>query len=161
MWLFWYNCVNDTLVQYRNDSQYANNYRNFVLPLKHTGRLNVKDFKYHTSRTPSVNLPRSFSNEYGIIHLQAVNIRFYAIKQLWYKHYEYVTYGHSVDFINNRYDVVVNNLNFEEKHMTNKLISGIEFDVSVFNNTEKEKEYLKFIYDNYNEKLITFGKEYL
>ena len=60
---------------------------------------------------------------------------FYAIKQLWYKHYEYVTYGHSVDFINNRYDVVVNNLNFEEKHMTNKLISGIEFDVSVFNNT--------------------------
>ena len=161
MWLFWYNCVNNTLSQYRNDSQYANNYRNFVLPLKHTGRLNINDFKYHTPRTPVVNLPKAYSNEYGIIHLQAINTRFYAIKQLWYKHYEYVTYGHSVDFINNRYDVVVNNLNFNEKHMTNKLIGGIEFDVSVFNNTEKEREYLKFIHENYNEKLITFGKEYL
>ena len=162
MWLFWYNCVNDTLLQYRNDSQYINNYRSFVLPLKNTGRLNVNDYKYHTPRTPHVNLPiREFTKEYGVIHLQAINRRFYAIKQLWYKHYEFVTYGHTVDFINSRYDVVVNNLNFDERYITNNLIDGIDFDISVFNNTEKEKEYLKFIHDNYNEELITFGKEYL
>ena len=152
MWLFWYNCVNDTLLQYRNDSQYINNYRSFVLPLKNTGRLNVNNYKYHTPRTPHVNLPiREFTKEYGVIHLQAINRRFYAIKQLWYKHYEFVTYGHTVDFINSRYDVVVNNLNFDERYITNNLIDGIDFDISVFNNTEKEKEYLKFIHDNYNE----------
>jgi len=162
MWLFWYNCVNDTLLQYRNDPQYINNYRSFILPLKHINRLNINDYKYHTPRTPRVNLPiKELTKEYGVIHLQSINRRFYAIKQLWYKHYEFITYGHSVAFINNRYDSVVNNLNFCEKYMTNKLIAGIDFDVSVFNNTTKEKDYLKFINDNYNEKLITFGKEYL
>lgn len=161
MWLFWYNSVNDTIVQYRNDPQYANNFRSFILPLKHTGRLNMNDYKYHTPRTPQVNLPKVYSKEYGIIHLQAINRRFYAIKQLWYKHYEFVTYGHSIDFINSRYDVVVNNLEFNEKHMTKDLINGIEFDTEVYSNSDKEKEYLAFIREHYNEALITFGKEYL
>lgn len=161
MQLFWYNCVNDSIIQYRNDSQYANNYRSFVLPLKHTGSLNVNDFKYHTPRTPNINLPMTFSKEYGVLHLQAINKRYYAIKQLWYKHYEFIKYGHSVDFINNRYDSVVNNFVFNEKYLTNKFIDGIDFDINIFNELEKEKGYLDFIYENYNENLITFGKEYL
>ena len=48
----------------------------------------------------------------------------------------------TVDEVNSS-KIVVNNLNFNEKHMTNKLIGGIDFDISVFNNTEKEKEYNK------------------
>jgi hypothetical protein len=161
MHLFWYNSVNDSIYEYRNDPQYANNYRCFVLPLKHTGSLDVHAFKYHTPRTANVSLPMTYSNEYGVIHLQAINKRFYAIKQLWYKHHEFVKYGHSVEFINNRYDGVVNNFNFNEKHMTNKLVDGIDFDISVFDELEKEKGYLSFIRENYNEALITFGKEYL
>ena len=161
MFLYWYNCVNDTLTQYRSDSQYANNYRSFVLPLKHTGSLNVEDWKYHTPRVPAVNLPKSFTKEYGVIHLQSINKRFYAIKQLWYKHHEFINYNHSVEFINSRYDSVVNNLVFDEKYMTKNLINGINFDISVFDELEKEKGYLNFIKENYNEKLITFGKEYL
>jgi hypothetical protein len=161
MYLFWYNCVNDSIVQYRNDPQYANNYRSFVLPLKHTGNLNINDYKYHTPRTPNVNLPVTYSDEYGVIHLQAINRRYYAIKQLWYKHHEFIKYNHSVDFINSRYDIVVNNFNFNEKYLKKKLTEGIEFDITIFNELEKEKGYLKFILENYNEKLITFGKEYL
>lgn len=159
--LFWYNSVNNDLKLYRNDPQYANNFRTFVLPLKHTGNLNTNEFKYHTPRVPNVNLQPAFTKEYGVIHLQAINRRYYAIKQLWYKHHEFVEYNHDVNFINNRYDPVVNNFNFNEQIIDNKLIEGINFDISIFDDLEKEKGYLKYILDNYNEKLITFGKEYL
>lgn len=159
--LYWFNCVNDSLEKYRTDPQYKNNYRSFVLPLKHTGRLNPNDWKYHTPRTPYINLPKVMSNQCGVIHLQAVNRRFYAIKQLWYKHYEYLNYGHTVEFINSRYDVVVNNLNFEEKDMDKKLIENINFDISVFDNLEKDKGYLDFIHKHYNKSLVTFGEQYI
>lgn len=159
--LYWFNCVNNSLEQYRTDPQYKNNYRSFVLPLKHIGRLNPNDWKYHTPRTPHINLPKVFSKQCGVIHLQAVNRRYYAIKQLWYKHYEYVKYNHTVEFINSRYDAVVNNLNFEEKNMDKKLIENIDFDISVFDNLEKDKGYLDFIHKHYNKLLITFGEEYI
>ena len=159
--LFWYNSVNETIKQYRCDPLYANNFRSFVLPLKQTGSLNVNDYKYHTPRTPHVNLPTVYSKEFGIIHLQAINRRFYAIKQLWYKHHEFVKYGHSIEFINGRYDPVVNNLNFMEQEMPSNLIQGLEFNPEVFDRLEEEKGYLKFIRENYNPDLITFGKEYL
>jgi len=161
MWLFWYNSVNGTLKQYRNDPHYASNYRCFVLPLKHCSNLNINDFKYHTPRTPHVNLPMEFTKEYGVIHLQSINKRFYAIKQLWYKHHEFVNYGHTVEFINGRYDGVVNNFHFYEQELEDKHIKGIDFDVEIFNELEKEKGYLDFIHKHYNKDLITFGEEYL
>ncbi len=161
MWLFWYNSVNNTIGEYRTDPQYANNYRSFILPLTKTGSLNMNDFKYHTPRTPAVSLPRIHNNDFGVIHLQALNTKYYAIKQLWYKHHEFVNYGHSVDFINGRYDSVVNGLDFNAKKIDSRLIEGIEFDAKIFDGLEIEKGYLKFIHDNYNEDLITFGKEYL
>jgi hypothetical protein len=161
MMLYWYNSVNNTLNQYRNDPQYVNNYRTFVLPLKHTSSLNVNDWKYHTPRTPYVNLPKNATKDYGVLHLQALDKKFYAIKQLWYKHYELVNYNHSVDFINSRYDIVVNNLDFQEKEIDNKLIEGISINPNIFDGLEIEKGYLDFIHKNYNEKLVTFGKEFL
>ena len=99
--------------------------------------------------------------ECGVIHLQAINTRFYALKQLWYKHHELVHYGHSVDFINSRYDPVVNNLDFQPKSIDAKLIDGIDFDCSIYDEMAEAKGYLKFIHENYNEGLITFGKEFL
>lgn len=160
LWLYWYNCVG-SLNEYRTDPQYIHNYRSFVLPLKYTGSLNKENWKYHTHRTPMVNLPKNYTKEYGVIHLQAINKRFYAIKQLWYKHHELVNYGHSVDFINSRYDSVVNNFNFNETKIPQNIIQGIDFDISVFDKLEKEKGYLDFILNNRNEELITFGKEFL
>jgi hypothetical protein len=143
------------------DPQYFSNFRSFVLPVKHIGKLNTSDWKYHTPRTPLVNLPQEFTREYGVIHLQSVNLKFYAIKQLWYKHHEFVKYGHSIEFINNRYDPVVNNLNFNPVKTDEKIIEGINIDLSVFEGMEIDKGYLNFIRENYNDKLITFGKEFL
>jgi len=160
MKLFWYNVVNNTLYLYRNDAMYASNYRTFVLPMKHIGDLSTNDWKYHTPRTPEVNLPKKFTKEYGVIHLQSVNKKYYAIKQLWYKHHEFVHYNHSVDFINGRYDPVVNNLNFNPHFTPDYIIDGIEIDLSFFNDLENKKGYYDFIMNNKNEDLITFGKEY-
>ena len=80
---------------------------------------------------------------------------------MWYKHYEFVNYNHSVEMINNRYDGVVNNLNFNPQKIDESLIRGINIDASIFDGLEIEKGYLDFIHQNYNEKLITFGKNYL
>jgi len=161
MQLFWYNSVNGSLKYYRNDPSYSNNYRTFVLPVGNIGRLNTSNFKYHTPRTPNVFLPKIFTKEYGVIHLQAIDTRYYAIKQLWYKHHEFVNYGHGVDFINDRYDPVVNNLQFNPTEIDKKLIDGIDLDLTIFNALEQEKGYLKFIHENYNDKLITFGQQFL
>lgn len=161
MHLFWYNSVNNTLSEYRTDPQYANNYRSFVLPLNKTSSLNINDWKYHTPRTPNVELIKTYNDDFGVIHLQALDKKYYAIKQLWYKHYEFVNYGHSIDFINSRYDVVVNNLQFNPKKINPELIEGIEFNTNIFAGLEVEKGYLEFIHNNYNEGLVTFGKEFL
>lgn len=160
MKLFWYNVVNDSLYLYRNDNMYSGNYRTFVLPMKHIGNLSSDDWKYHTPRTPEVNLPKKFTKDYGVIHLQSVNKKYYAIKQLWYKHHEFTYYNHTVDFINGRYDPVVNNLNFNPQFTPDYIIDGIEIDLSFFKDLEIKKGYYDFIINNKNEELITFGKEY-
>jgi len=159
-WLYWYNVV-DCLEKTRNDPFYQNSFRSFVLPLKNTGEFDLNQWKYHTPRVPIVDLPKKFTKEYGIIHLQSINKKFYALKQLWYKHHEYVEYKHSQHEINERYDVVVNNLNFLEVKTPPEIIDGINFDASVFDKILEIKQYKKFILENYNEELVTFGKEFL
>ena len=161
LYLFWYNIVEDGLILYRSDSQYENNYRSFVLPVKHMGDLDTTQWKYHTPRTPTINLPKSFTKDYGIIHLQSSNKKYYAIKQLWYKHHEFVKYNHDVQFINGRYDPVVNGLNFNPQFTPQNIIDGINIDLSFFNGLEEEKGYVNLIKEHYNEELITFGKEYI
>jgi hypothetical protein len=161
MKLFWYNVVDNSLYLYRDDSMYSNNYRTFVLPMKHIGNLNSDEWKYHTPRTPEVNLPKKFTKDYGVIHLQSVNKKYYAIKQLWYKHHEFKYYNHTVEFINGRYDPVVNNLNFNPQFTPYHIIDGIDIDLSFFNDLEIKKGYYDFIISNKNEELITFGKEYI
>jgi len=159
--LFWYNCVNNKLNQYRCDPLYKSNFKSFIAPLKYTNNWDVAEHKFHQPRVPNINLPKVYTQQCGVLHLQAINRRYYAIKQLWYKHFEFVTYKHSIEFINNRYDSVVNNLQFNEKEIDYKLIEDIEFDISVFDTLEKEKGYLDFIKTHYNSNLVTFGKEFL
>lgn len=161
LWLFWYNSVENSLELYRNDTCYFNNYRSFVLPLKNTFDLNKNAWQFHTPRTPEVNLPKNNTKEFGVIHLQSCNTKYYALKQLWYKHYEFKYYNNSVESINQKYDVVVNNLNFNPTKIDDKLIKGIDLDLSFFDDLAEIKGYKQFIDENYNEQLITFGKEFL
>jgi hypothetical protein len=161
LYLYWYNVVNDTLSEHRSDPLYENNYRCFILPLKDTGNLDVNLWQYHTPRTPNVNLPRSYTKNYGVLHLQSSNKKYYAMKQLWYKHYEHLNYGHSFDYINQRYDPVVNNLNFNEKITPFEIVNGINIDLSFMKGLEKTKGYFDFVKENYKEELTTFGKEYI
>lgn len=157
---YWYNLV-DNINTIRQDPMYLSNYRTFLLPLKNTAKFDMTQFKYHTPRTPPVSLPKAKCDSVGVIHLQSINRRYYALKQLWYKHYEYKTWNHPVSFINSRYDPVVNNLNFMEQPTPLHINEGIEFNPSVYDEIEKTKGYKKYILENYNEHLVTFGEEYL
>lgn len=161
---FWYNVVGGDLKNYRQDPSYVENYRTFVLPMKHTGKFDMSQWKYHTPRTPPVNLPKVKAKKVGFLHLQSMNERFYALKQLWYKHFELVNYNHSVELINSRYDSVVNGLDFNAQPTPEDIISGIELPSQInesFDEMEKTKGYKEFIKENYNEGLVTFGKKYL
>lgn len=158
--LYWYNVVENTLNKIRQDPLYIHNYRTFILPVKHTDKFDLNNWKYHVPRTPAVHLPVQHTKEYGVIHLQAINKKFYTIKQLWYKHHEFIKFQHSINEINNKYDPVVNNLNFCSINTPYKIIKNIKFDSTVYEKMLDSKEYYKFVVDNYNEKLITFGKEY-
>jgi hypothetical protein len=160
LYLYWFNIVNDSLNYYRSDPQYINNYRSFVLPLKYTSNLDTNLWQYHTPRTPNINLPSSHTKEYGIIHLQSANKKYYTFKQLWYKHYEYLNYKHTVEFVNQRYDPVVNNLTFNETTTPNNIIYGITINLSFFEGLEVTKGYYDFVKNNLNKGLLTFGKEY-
>ena len=100
--------------------------------------------------------------EYGFVHLQALDIKFYALKQLWYKHYEYYTYNKSVDEINAAYDPVVNGLNFNVHDIPDSVIYWDTIDPTVFDKMAKERDYVGQIKQfGMVDGLITFGKEYL
>jgi len=158
--LYWYNVV-DSLKTYRFDPQYQSAYGRFVTDTKHIGKIN-EGAKYHTcTRFPESTLPLQYSNQFGIIHLQSLNRKYYAIKQLWYKHYEHNKWNHTIEAINAKYDPVVNNFNFNLKETPTDIFQGIELNPSVFDDMCVNKGYIEYIKGNYNEKLITFGKEFL
>lgn len=161
LYLYWYNVVNNSLNNFRTDPAYLNNYRSFILPIKKTKKFDLSLYKYHTPRVPEVDLPTAATKEYGIIHLQSINKKYYAIKQLWYKHFEFVEYKHDINFINERYDHVVNNLEFLPQVTPKEIIDGIKFDNTVYKNLEDKKNYTKYIIDNLNLDLVTFGKEFI
>jgi len=160
IWLYWYN-VAGSLEKTRYDPYYQTSFRSFILPLKYTKDFDLNQWKYHSPRVPLVDLPKKAVDEYGIIHLQSINKKFYALKQLWYKHYEFINYNHSIPEINFKYDMVVNNLNFSEIDTPKNIIKNISFDPSVFDKIAEQKKYKEYILQNYQEKLVTFGKEYL
>ncbi len=161
---YWYNVVNGSLSQYRQDPMYKNNYRTFVLPIKSTGKFDMSLWKYHTPRTPQVFLPKASLREVGFIHLQSINTKAYALKQLWYKHYEHINYNHSIEMVNNRYDPVVNNLKFNEQPTPQDIVQGISFSEDInrcFEKISLSKGHENYILENYVKELVTFGSEYI
>jgi len=159
---YWYNLV-EGLDYIRQDPLYVNNYKHFIMPMKHTGTFDqYKGMMIHTPRTAPINLPVNHTKEYGFIHLQAINRRFYALKQLRYKHFEYHSkFDQSVESLNERYDPVVNGLEFNKTPIPPQIIGDIQFDAAVYDKMEEWKGFKKYIQENRVEGLITFGKEYL
>ena len=160
VFLYQYNVVG-SMNKIRQDPEYVNNYRDFIFPMKHTGKFDLNLSRYHTPRTPPINLPDSTIKDCGFIHLQALNVKFYALKQLWYKVYEYKEYGKSVEEINATYDKVVNGLDFCEIDTPKNIVGDWKFDASVFDKILEERKYIDYIKEHGVDELITFGKEYL
>ena len=124
--------------------------------------MNLSQAKYHTCpRYVNNSLPSAYTNQFGIIHLQSLNRRYYALKQLWYKHFEFKTWGHSIQSLNSKYDPVVNNFEFNSQKTPLEIIKNIDFDIKIFEELSNKKGYLEYIKNNYNEDLVTFGREYL
>lgn len=163
LFIYQFNVV-DSLHMIRQDPSYTTNYRDFLFPMNHTGEFDMALSQYHSPRTPPINLFSSQldPSEGGFIHLQSINRRFYALKQLWYKTFEHLTYGKSIEAINNAYDPVVNGLKFEEIEVPPGVI-GVEweFDPAVFDDIEKYRCYANYIRYNAPDGLLTFGQEYL
>lgn len=158
---FQWNVVGD-LGHYRCDPAYYSNYRDFIFPVEHTGKFDLSLSRYHSPRTPNINAPvGTLHDDQGFVHLQALNVRFYALKQLWYKTFEYLHYDKSVDQINAAYDPVVNGLDFCSRDMPSHILSLDTFDSGVFSLIEKERGYVDYILEYSVPELITFGKEYL
>tara|TARA_R110000824_G_scaffold791_1_gene4819 strand:+ start:7586 stop:8410 length:825 start_codon:yes stop_codon:yes gene_type:complete len=157
---YWFNVIGD-LGHMRQDPLYQNNFRTFILPMKDTSQFDMSLWQYHTPRTPPVRLPAVSTKDAGFIHLQSINRKFYALKQLWYKHFEYKEYNHTASEINSKYDPVINNLDFQEAPTPPPIINGLSFDASVYDDLAEIKGYKSYIMENYVEDLVTFGKEYL
>jgi len=162
IYLYWFNLA-ETIEHVRIDGYYENAYHLFVAHTKNLKDLDLSNSNYHSSWRilPNGNFPPVATSDIGVIHLQSLNKKFYALKQLWYKHHEYINYGYSPETINKRYDKNVNYLNFKSLKCPEKIVEGISINPSIFENILEQKKYKNFILENYKEELITFGKEYL
>ena len=116
---------------------------------------------FHDPRTPPINLPAAPLKECGFIHLQALNLRYYVLKQLWYKVLEYKEYGKTIEQINEIYDPVINNLNFCEIDTPRKIIGDWKFDSSVYDKIVEQRNYIDYIKQYGDDRLFTFGREFL
>ena len=159
---FQWNVVGD-LRHYRCDPAYYSNYRDFIFPMNHTDSYDLGPCAPSgVARTPNINAPvGTLHDESAFVHLQALNVRFYALKQLWYKTFEYLHYDKSVDQINAAYDPVVNGLDFCSRDMPSHILSLDTFDSGVFDCIAKERGYVDYILEYSVPELITFGGEYL
>ena len=158
--LYWYNFVED-INHVRQDNLYLNNFKNFIMHVPSTYGFQGNLLK-HTPRTAPSSMTQAVRiKEIGLMHLQSLNVEFYALKQLWYKHWEYHVEKRPVDFINSRYDPVVNNLNFNAAEIPKELIDNIDITKEIFDELLTYKNYKEYVLENLVPELVTFGKEYL
>lgn len=158
---YWYNFVED-VHHIRQDPMYVNNYKSFVMHVPNTRSFKeFREVNIHCARTAPSNLKKVQTKKYGLMHLQALNRKFYALKQLWYKHWEYHDFNIHPRILNMKYDPVVNMLNFNKTKIPNELIKNIEIDANIFDELLEIKGYKKYVLENLVPELITFGQEYL
>jgi glycosyltransferase involved in cell wall biosynthesis len=157
---YWYNLV-DSVDYIRQDPLYLNNYKAFIMPVKNTQTYAGHHMMIHTPRTPPINLPTVRTKDVGLVHLQSINRKFYALKQLRYKHYEHHVLGQPIEAINQKYDPVVNNLDFRKTSTPANIIGDITFNPAVYDDMLELKGYRDYVLKHYVKDLITFGEEYL
>jgi glycosyltransferase involved in cell wall biosynthesis len=165
--IYQYNVVG-SLSKIRQDPEYIGNYRDFVIPVNHsesyntTLSQNLLNSLHESPRVPLINLPTVLlPKSCGFIHLQALNKKFYVLKQLFYKVFEYKEYGKTPAQLLNIYDKVVNGLDFCEIDTPKEIIGDWKFDASVFDKILEERKYIEYIKEHGVDELITFGGEYL
>ena len=158
---FWYNLVND-VNHIRYDPMYVNNYKSFVMYVPETRSFKeYPQLNIHCTRNAPSNLPKVRTKKYGLMHLQSLNLKYYALKQLWYKHWEYTDLGLSVPQLNAKYDPVVNGLDLKPRPTPSEKVEGIDISADIFEELLEVKQYKKYILDHLVPELVTFGKEYL
>ena len=122
--------------------------------------LNLKD--YHTQRRlPSKAHTVQNIKLIGNIHLQSLNPSFYALKQLWYKHWEYHNLGKKASKINANYDKVVHGLKWPTQPLSEEHKGNLYIDPTVFDGLAVAKGYKQYIQNNLVPELVTFGHKYL
>jgi hypothetical protein len=167
LYFYWHNVVGGSLKKIRQDPLYLQNYRVFIVPLKFSNGYDLKTSQqnmnaiHETPRTPEIYLPpQVVHRDYGFIHLQAINTRFYALKQLFYKIFENKEYGRPAKELF-FYDEVVNKFDFCEIDTPKAVIGDWDFDASVFDKILEERKYAEYVKEYGTEDLVTFGREYL
>jgi glycosyltransferase involved in cell wall biosynthesis len=161
LYTFQWNLV-DGMTHYRTDPAYFGNYRDFIFPMASTGKFDMSLGQYHSPRTPPIDLSTTrLPDDYGFVHLQSVDVGFYALKQLWYKTFEYVEYGKSPAEINAGYDPVVNGLDFCAADLPSHILFWDTLDTSVFARIAEQRGWIDYINEYSVPELITFGEEYL
>lgn len=166
-----YNVVG-SLRQIRTDPLYANNApRDFAFPMAYTHPFHETHLKgmkalkgrHKTPRTPPISKPPVSFNDsaIGFVHLQALNIKFYALKQLYYKINDYHENGTPLKEINSRYDHATNLLNFNYVPAPKNVIGNWSIDPACFDKIAEYRKYKEYINTHKVDELITFGEQYL
>jgi hypothetical protein len=140
------NVVKGTLSKMRMDPKYMSNFRFFAIPTARMHPLPVSNNGLHQSeRDVQVNAQRCVTEEFAYIHLQAINERFYAMKQVYYK----------IDQIRSKignyrkiiFDIedTANNLNFCEVDTPPQYIADWKFDPKIFDKVLESRGYESII----------------
>jgi hypothetical protein len=150
--LFQANVVGGSLNKMRTDPMYKYNYRTFISSTKHMQDLPESGEGIHKSqREPFVNLPRVNTNDLCFIHLQAINTKFYAFKQVYYKIDQLLNNKENGLKVIKDIDAACNNLIFNEVNTPTSYVTDWKFDASVFDKLLKHRNYDKFVYDYIRE----------
>lgn len=145
----------------RSDPAYKNNFLCMTARPKDVV-LDAEKRAYHTQRRlPSSHKHIKNIKHIGNIHLQSLNPGYYALKQLWYKHWEYYNLYMDARRINAKYDKVVNGMKWIPKPISKDMVEGLYIDPAVFDTLAQTKQYKQYVLDNLVPELVTFGHKYL
>jgi glycosyltransferase involved in cell wall biosynthesis len=145
---------------FRQDPAYVDNYLTFLFAPQSKQHFDLNRDRYHSSkRYPKCDKSVVKANSLGVIHLQAFSKDFYLLKQLWYKHFEYIKYSRDITSINRQYDYVVNGGDFREVPMPKHLAVSLDLHEEFFGEIELRKGYKSFIRNHFNRDLCTFGSD--
>jgi len=145
----------------------ANMVKNFDDVLRLNSRYNIEYYWYNlVEGVDYIRQDPLYLNNYKafimpVEHTQTYEGHHMILKQLRYKHYEHHVLGQPIQAVNQKYDPVVNNLDFRKVTTPSHIIGDITFDPKVFDEMLELKGYRDYVLQHYVKELVTFGEEYL